>query len=687
MRKKALAVLLSGALCAGCFPGTALAADNIPAEKLSGSQILEETLVLGGDVQEEASEEEQVQEAEASETAESPEVSDTQNSGETSEASDSEEGTDASAAAETGEETDVSDEAESGGEMDASDTAESGEETGAADEAGTAEAESAEAAEESAAVPNSVIEDEEITLSYKIYLPEGYDSQGTTHYPTVYLMPYDGYDADIYVQDGIQDRLDELMASDDVIDMIVVMPEFEDGDDYRAWLPYLVDEVDSNFMTIDDTAYRGIMGVNVGGYMAMETGLISQSDLFYAVGSHMGDFTSEANPYIAAGYGSVADTVNGMDSWPARGYTFLSSHYFYIDGPNGDISTTETGGTAEIGAGIAKRTNPYWSYGGSFYLYSTPDNSLAEYNVLDGQKDSAFYLENLGRSLNRFSRQFTKSLFSGSLKCTPQAVTSADTEITASVNLTMTQEIGKYLQSMPEVTITVELTDPQSGSVIGNYTASVSDLQYDEARDIEITIPAEDMADGLNTTVNAYADFMGMTQSLGSLSLVSVADTDENQIDLMGDWYFKAYKQYVRNDTSVVELDKVENVTEDVYTQWDVVQPGLGWWTDDFSDDEGFTSQYGGYAWYVRTFEVPEDFATEGLVMATGYFDEANEVFINGVRVGSTGMDYTIADGVGVYDGSNPWETNCVYDLDSSVLKYGETNTIKYNLMVLFFCI
>ena len=66
--------------------------------------------------------------------------------------------------------------------------------------------------------------------------------------------------------------------------------------------------------------------------------------------------------------------------------------------------------------------------------------------------------------------------------------------------------------------------------------------------------------------------------------------------------------------------------------------------------------------------------------MATGYFDEANEVYINGKLVGSTGMDYTIADGVGVYDGSNPWDTNCVYDLDSSVLNYGGKNTIAVRM-------
>ena len=37
-------------------------------------------------------------------------------------------------------------------------------------------------------------------------------------------------------------------------------------------------------------------------------------------------------------------------------------------------------------------------------------------------------------------------------------------------------------------------------------------------------------------------------------------------------------------------------------------------------------------------------------------------------------------DGVGVYDGSNPWDTNCVYDLDSSILNYGGENTIAVRM-------
>ena len=53
-------------------------------------------------------------------------------------------------------------------------------------------------------------------------------------------------------------------------------------------------------------------------------------------------------------------------------------------------------------------------------------------------------------------------------------------------------------------------------------------------------------------------------------------------------------------------------------------------------------ANYSGYAWYVRTFDLPEekDFKTEGLVVAVGCFDESNEVYINGKLIGSNGINF-----------------------------------------------
>ncbi len=518
---------------------------------------------------------------------------------------------------------------------------------------------------------------------YRVYVPETYTE--TQKYPSVYLMPYNGFSADQYFEDGIEAVLDEIMASDEAIDMIVIMPEFKAGDDYVAKLPELVAEIENNYSVIADPNYRALLGVNVGGYMALETATIESNshpevaNLFHCFGSLMGDFTSDFNPYLGDKGSVYNDFVAGMDRMGGRGLNYLSSRFFYIDAPNGSQDSTEVGGTSDIGAGLEKRSNPYYQWGAS--VYSTPNPKLVEYAILDGEENAEFYMAGLHRSLNRFSQRFTENLFAGSLSCTPQAVTSADKTIDAAVKITVNSGIENYVAEIPDVTLTVKMIDPLTGNELYSVSESMGTMTANEQAVKHIELQSSDMADGLNTTVKASISLLGMEHDIASLDLVTVQDVgeadDEKLIDLMGTWYFKAYKTYRRNDKTIVELDKIADIVPEVYETWGRVQPCLGWWTADFDSSLGGQDNYGGYAWYVRTFEVPADFPTEDLTMAVGYFDEANETYVNGHLIGSNGMDFTIAgEGVGVYDGSNPWDVNCVYPIDSSVINYGGTNTI-----------
>ena len=186
------------------------------------------------------------------------------------------------------------------------------------------------------------------------------------------------------------------------------------------------------------------------------------------------------------------------------------------------------------------------------------------------------------------------------------------------------------------------------------------------------------MASGTNTDVVVEARILGMVFNLSKQSLVNVQETgtadDEQLVDLMGNWYFNAYKDYKANDTETVPLDYIINIDKTMYEEWDVVQPGMGWWTADFASSLASETS-ATYAWYIREFDLPNDFSRDGLLLAVGKVDEAIEVFVNGIRVGSTGYDYTKAE-VGVYDGTNPWDVNSVYEIDTSILNYGGTNTI-----------
>ena len=189
---------------------------------------------------------------------------------------------------------------------------------------------------------------------YRVYVPETYTE--TQKYPSVYLMPYDGYSANQYFDDGIEAALDEIMGSDEAIDMIVVMPEYKAGEDYVAKFPELIEEIESNYSVIADPNYRALLGVNVGGYMALETATIESNshpeiaNLFHCFGSLMGDFTSDANPYLADKGSVFNDFVAGMDRMGGRGLNYLSSRFFYIDAPNGSPDSTEVGGTSDIGS-------------------------------------------------------------------------------------------------------------------------------------------------------------------------------------------------------------------------------------------------------------------------------------------------------------------------------------------------
>lgn len=510
-------------------------------------------------------------------------------------------------------------------------------------------------------------------VTYKVYLPDGYSEDMS--YPTVYLMPYDGYSADIYINDGIAETLDSIMNGEDAIPMVVVMPEFTETQDYDTLLGEVVADVEAKYSVIPDKQYRAILGVNVGGYMAYENALVAKSDLFYGVGSHMGDFISEANPYLEKG--AITDNL------PNSSVIRSGDYYYYIDAPNGDAATTVAGGTKDIGYKLEVNSGAYGAFAERYRNYggATSDLQYVEYAVLAGNADADYYLAALGRSMNRFSTRFTENIYDASLSCTPQAVTSDVKSAKAEVTLTMKEDIAKFAKEMPEVEVTVQMSDPDSGEILDTQTKNVKELAAGESTKIGFDLDTAKMADGINTTLTAEISFMGMSHQAGSLSMVAVQDTgtadDEQQVDLMGDWYFKAYKPYSRNDASTVELDKVANLTEQEYTSWGVVQPCLGWWTADFDESLGGNANYSGYAWYVRTFDLPEekDFKTEGLVVAVGCFDESNEVYINGKLIGSNGINFN-DEGVGFYDGSNPWDVNNVYALDSSVLNYGGKNTI-----------
>ncbi|MGB0525870.1 MAG: beta galactosidase jelly roll domain-containing protein, partial [Flammeovirgaceae bacterium] len=78
---------------------------------------------------------------------------------------------------------------------------------------------------------------------------------------------------------------------------------------------------------------------------------------------------------------------------------------------------------------------------------------------------------------------------------------------------------------------------------------------------------------------------------------------------------------------------------------------------------------YNHVAWYRKYFNLPKNFQKHNLSLILGKIDDFDEVFINGVKIGSTN-DYK------PFGASNSWQQTRVYQIPPSCLKSYETNVI-----------
>jgi len=100
--------------------------------------------------------------------------------------------------------------------------------------------------------------------------------------------------------------------------------------------------------------------------------------------------------------------------------------------------------------------------------------------------------------------------------------------------------------------------------------------------------------------------------------------------DLAGDWHFAAGDDLERGQAN---FD---------HSTWGTIKVPSYW------EGEGY-KDYDGYAWYRRTFELSENDLNKPLYAVLGRIDDADEVFINGQRIG--GMGTFPPTYVGAYDG------------------------------------
>jgi len=487
--------------------------------------------------------------------------------------------------------------------------------------------------------------------AYEVTLPAGYETDGL-NYPVLYVLPQDGYTAD---DSGLAQQLTAAMESDLGTDMLIVRPAFAAGADVVAEMKAVVEAVDGAYRTIADPAHRAVAGVKAGGYLAYVLTLAEETPFSAAV-SIRGDFASEENPWIAT-YGSIFDKMEAMH---AANETVFDGFYTYMDAPVDDKYTNMEGSTNDLGALMIG-----YGTGSAFH----------EFTVRPGAYDEAFLSESAVRVMNRLTTRMLSGVAGGTIALEKTTLTADDANANVTYTVKVSDAIAAHAAGEMALDVTVAVVDPKTGETLAETKQAHT---ITGAGEVSGTAAVANVVNGSSANVNLNVTLLGTTTNVATATLIraqeAIVDGDYQQIELLGDWYFN----YVGAQTSI----DVPTLTAEEFTTWSVVQPGLASWKKGFGNisDENVASAYGpdyfdyfivGNGYYAKTFTVPENFDAKELVLSIGYVDDRCEVFLNGVRVGATGMDEN-----GQPTGETTWAVFSNFAIDPAVLNIGGENTV-----------
>ena len=227
------------------------------------------------------------------------------------------------------------------------------------------------------------------TLRYSIYLPPSYYSEPDRTFPVVYLLHGINSTGDSFVNvDQIEKRMNEWIGNGSITEMIVVMPNSGKSSGYTdtpapngpndsqgPWASHIyidiLDQIESNYRTIQDARFRGLTGISMGGGGVFKIGM-EHTDIYTSFASHMG-----AIPDLSA-YADVLESA------------ILPSLDFYIDHGLQD-----------------QMVNPAVSERAIDYLLGIGAN--LEWELRDGGHNSAFYMAGMPASMAMHSLHFIEN--------------------------------------------------------------------------------------------------------------------------------------------------------------------------------------------------------------------------------------------------------------------------------------
>ncbi|MGA9882291.1 MAG: alpha/beta hydrolase family protein [Candidatus Acidiferrales bacterium] len=152
-------------------------------------------------------------------------------------------------------------------------------------------------------------------VPFCILLPPSYDADKTRRYPILYFLHGLNENAQILLNSGGWDLIQDLWSDHRIGEFLIVTPSADDSfyinslngrDDYqsffiREFLPY----IEHHYRTRDERRERGVGGVSMGGYGALRFAFL-YSQLFGSVSAHSAALIEQPDARIAP---SVADTI------------------------------------------------------------------------------------------------------------------------------------------------------------------------------------------------------------------------------------------------------------------------------------------------------------------------------------------------------------------------------------------
>ncbi|MBQ8092770.1 MAG: hypothetical protein IJ242_04250 [Clostridia bacterium] len=476
----------------------------------------------------------------------------------------------------------------------------------------------------------------------QVMLPDGYDSD-RLRYPVLYLLP----SSENETASGLADIFRKTDGQN-TVRMILVCPEFGSNENPQESLNRCIAETDAAYRTIPEPAYRFLAGAGGGGYLSYALGLM-EPEAFGGIASIAGDFAGAGHPWLSE-FGSVYDRIESIQTDTPGVFEQL---YTYLDAPVDDPGTDVPGSTDDIG----KR----------FIVYRIP-SSFHEFTVRPGQMSESFLAESAERILNRFGACLLSKAVSGTVSLSRSAAFPGES-VTAECSLLCTDEILRYSDA-PSGVLILAIQD-QDGSTIRSYRQPVDAILSGET---EWSCPLDGLPAPASLTVSLSLEAFSGSFLLDTAVLAMNVKDDDNpdHLALDGDWHFTYTGSHALDMAALTEAE---------FGLWPTVQPGLGSWTKGYGNisDDNVDASYGaeyfdffitGNGYYARTFQLPDNFHTDDCILSIGYVDDRCEVWLNGRRVGETGMKD------GRSSGETAWAQYSAFTLSPSDLKKGKNTLI-----------